>query len=120
MQDAELVPKREVFQLEGGSRLEACQSDGGQQVHGAQNQMEDPRDARQGSMFSCGSRFTVGTIVFLSDQFAMPGQQSLWRDDGGDLHQKPPSQAFGLGGQSSALIVGELLEECDSPHEGSQ
>jgi hypothetical protein len=35
MQDAELVPKREVFQLEGGSRLEACQSDGGQQVHGA-------------------------------------------------------------------------------------
>ena len=47
MQDAELVPKREVFQLEGGSRLEACQSDGGQQVHGAQNQMEDPMDARQ-------------------------------------------------------------------------
>jgi len=62
MQDAELVPKREVFQLEGGSRLEACQSDGGQQVHGAQNQMEDPMDARQGSMFSCSSRFTVGTV----------------------------------------------------------
>ena len=63
MQDAELVPKREVFQLEGGLRLEACQSDGGQQVHGAQNQMEDPIDARQGSMFSCSSSFTVGTVT---------------------------------------------------------
>ena len=49
----------------------------------------------------------AAAIVFLSDQLAMPGQQSVWRDDGGDLHQKLPSQAFGLGDQSSALIVGE-------------
>jgi hypothetical protein len=49
----------------------------------------------------------AAAIVSLSDQLAMPGQQSLGRDDGGDLHQQLPSQAFGLGGQSSALIVGE-------------
>ena len=47
MQDAELVPKREVFQLQDGSRLEACDSDGGQKVNGAENQMKDPIDARQ-------------------------------------------------------------------------
>ena len=47
MQDAELVPKREVFQLEDGSRLETRQPEGGQQVHGAENRMEEPRNARQ-------------------------------------------------------------------------
>ena len=47
MQDAELVLKRQIFQLEDNSRLEACQSEGGQQVHGAENRMEELRDARQ-------------------------------------------------------------------------
>jgi len=31
----------------------------------------------------------------------------LWRYNLGELRQKFPPQAFGLGGQSAALIVGE-------------
>jgi len=46
-------------------------------------------------------------VVFLSDQLAMPGQQSLWRYNRGELRQKFPPQAFGLGGQAPALTVGE-------------
>jgi hypothetical protein len=47
MQDAELVLKRQIFQLEDNSRLEACQPEGGQQVHGAEKRMEEPRDASE-------------------------------------------------------------------------
>lgn len=33
-------------------------------------------------------------VLFLGDQFSMPGQQRLGRNDGGDIRQKLPSQPF--------------------------
>jgi hypothetical protein len=45
------------------------------------------------------------SIVLLGDQFPMPSQQGLRRDNGGDLGQNLPPQAFGPDGQSPALIV---------------
>ena len=47
-------------------------------------------------------------IIFLSDQFSMPGQQSLPRDDGSHFLQQSVSQGFGLDGQSPPLIIVEL------------
>jgi len=46
-------------------------------------------------------------VVFLRDQPAMPGQQSVGCDNGGHLLQKLPSQSLGLGGQSAALVIVE-------------
>src|SRR5215467_3508856 len=45
------------------------------------------------------------SIVFLGDQFPVPGQQGLRRDNAGDLSQNIPSQCFGSNGQSAALVV---------------
>jgi hypothetical protein len=45
------------------------------------------------------------SIVFLGDQFPVPGQQGLRRDNAGDLSQNLPSQCFGSNGQSAALVV---------------
>ena len=52
-------------------------------------------------------RICERSVGDVSDQLAMPGQQRLWGDDGGDLGQQLPSQTFGLGGQAPALTVGE-------------
>jgi hypothetical protein len=45
------------------------------------------------------------SVVLLGDQFPVPGQQGLRRDNGGDLGQNPPPQGFGSNGQSAALVV---------------
>src|SRR5258708_24005591 len=45
------------------------------------------------------------SVVLLGDQFPMPNQQGLRRDNGGDLGQNPPPQRFGLNRQSPALII---------------
>ena len=45
------------------------------------------------------------SVVFLADQFPVPGQQGLRRDNGGDLSQNLPPQGFGSNGQSAALVV---------------
>src|SRR5215831_6578304 len=45
------------------------------------------------------------SIVFLGDQFPVPGQQGLRRDNAGDLSQNLPSQCFGSNSQSAALVV---------------
>jgi hypothetical protein len=45
------------------------------------------------------------SIVFLGDQFPMPSQQSLGRDNAGDFGKNLSSQRFGLYGQSPALMV---------------
>src|SRR5664279_2838407 len=49
----------------------------------------------------------AGSIVLLGDQFAMPSQQRLWRNDRGNLRQKPMANPFRLGRQTSALAVVE-------------
>jgi hypothetical protein len=41
----------------------------------------------------------------LGDQFPVPGDQSLGRNKRGHLFQDLPTQAFGFGGQSAALVV---------------
>jgi hypothetical protein len=38
----------------------------------------------------------------------MPSQQGFRCDDGGHVSQNLPSQPFGLGGQSAALVVVEF------------
>jgi len=43
----------------------------------------------------------------LGDQFAMPSEQGFGRHNGGHFRQKLPSQTFGSGGQSTALVVVE-------------
>jgi hypothetical protein len=45
------------------------------------------------------------SVVLLGDQFPVPGQQGLRRDNGGDLSQNLPPQGFGSNGQSAALVV---------------
>jgi hypothetical protein len=39
--------------------------------------------------------------------YPVPGQQSLGRDERGHFFQKLPTQAFGFGRQSTALVVVE-------------
>jgi hypothetical protein len=41
----------------------------------------------------------------VGDQFSMPGEQGLGRDNRSYLPQHLPSQPFGLGCQSTALVV---------------
>jgi hypothetical protein len=47
----------------------------------------------------------VMSVVLLCDQLAMPCQQSIGRDQGGDFGQKFAPQPFGLDGQSAALVI---------------
>ena len=47
------------------------------------------------------------SIVLPGDQFPVPGQQGLRRDNAGDLSQNLPPQGFGSNGQSAALVVME-------------
>src|SRR5215471_12925337 len=49
-------------------------------------------DARSSRRAMCSS------VVLLSDQFPMPSQQGLRRDEGGDLGQNSPPQRFGFNG----------------------
>jgi hypothetical protein len=48
-----------------------------------------------------------GSVIFKGDQLPVPRQQSLGRDERGHFSQKLPTQALGLGGQSTALVVVE-------------
>src|SRR5215469_13755802 len=45
------------------------------------------------------------SVVLLGDQFPVPSQQGLRRDNAGDLGKDLPPQPFGLYGSSPALIV---------------
>jgi hypothetical protein len=45
------------------------------------------------------------SIVLLGDQFPVPGQQGLRRDNAGDLSQNRPPQGIGSNGQSAAVFV---------------
>src|SRR5215467_702509 len=59
------------------------------------------------------------SIVFLGDQFPVPSQQGLRRDNAGDLGKNLSSQRFGLNGQPPALLVIEahsLATELFSQH----
>ena len=44
---------------------------------------------------------------FLGDEPAMPAQDRIGRDDGGDRFQGPPAKRFAFGSESASLIVGE-------------
>jgi hypothetical protein len=46
-----------------------------------------------------------GTIVLLCNQFPMPGEQSLWSDDSGDLGQEFLSQSLSSCRQTPPLII---------------
>src|SRR5215469_7044829 len=46
-------------------------------------------------------------IVLLSDQSAVPTQQCLRRDDGGNVSQKLPSDSLRLCGQPTPLLIAE-------------
>src|SRR6267143_4778563 len=50
-------------------------------------------------------------IVFLSNQFSMPSQQSLGSDDGRHPRQKPSTKFLRLRRQSTALVIGK----CHAP-----
>src|SRR5215813_11370760 len=59
------------------------------------------------------------SVVLLGDQFPVPSQQGLRRDNAGDLGKSLSSQRFGLNGQPPALIVIEahpLATELFSQH----
>lgn len=46
-----------------------------------------------------------GAIVFLGDEFSMPGQQGLGRNDAGHFCQPFASHAFAFGGQATPLVI---------------
>src|ERR1017187_4099393 len=48
----------------------------------------------------------AGAVVFLSDQFPMPGQQGLRRNDCGHFCQELSAYPLALGGQPATLVVG--------------
>jgi len=77
-EDAELVPKSEVLQMDGGSGFEGCRHGGGQHVKGTERRMEELTEYGQAPMFSCSSRFAIGT----GEEFLAvlpPAAQSLCR-----------------------------------------
>jgi hypothetical protein len=63
MQNAELMPKREVLKLECGSGFKGRRSGGGQHVKRVERLEERSTKGSQNSMFSFSSIFTIGTIA---------------------------------------------------------
>jgi hypothetical protein len=49
----------------------------------------------------------AGAVVFLRDQFPMPGQQGLRRNNCGHFRQELSAYSFALGGQPATLVVVE-------------